>query len=193
MSLTFKFNCPLAHGFHARPASHLAAIAKNFTSECALTNLRSGSAADMKSVLSIIAADIRFNDACSVHVQGSDEAVASAALQRFIENELPARDSALPDLSPAETRRELPRALRLAGVEVRFGQAASRGIGAGKAVVMGGIQLHAAPPQAGGHDPAQEEQRIQRAVAGVRTRLQNKLLEPLSAAESGILEAHLAI
>ena len=193
MPVDFSITCLLPHGFHARPASHVAAIANTFTSECALTNLRSGSAADMKSVLSIIAADIRFNDACSVRVQGVDEAQAAAALQRFIENDLAVRDSALPDLLTAETRRELPRALRLAGVQVRFGQAASRGIGAGKAAVIGGIQLHAPPPEGGAHDPALEEQRIHHAVAGARTRIQSKLLEPLSSAESGILEAYLAI
>lgn len=194
MSVEFTFICPLAHGFHARPASHLAAVAGNFIADCILTNQRSGSDADLRSVLSIIAADIRMNDLCSVCVTGHDEALASATLQRFIQTDLAVHDLPLPDVVPAEAHRELPRALRLASAQVCFGQSASRGIGTGKAVIAGGIDLH--PEQfdpAGSSNPPDEEQKINNAIAAVRTRMQSKLLEPLSAAESGILQAHLAI
>ncbi|HEY6251975.1 MAG TPA: phosphoenolpyruvate--protein phosphotransferase [Candidatus Angelobacter sp.] len=193
MSFEFTFTCPLPHGFHARPASHLAAVANNFIAECTLTNLRSGIAADLKSVLSIIAADIRLDDPCSVRVHGQDEAAASAGLQQFIHSDLAVHDLALPELLPTEKRRELPRALRLAGVQAWFGRPASRGMGKGKAVVVGGIQLQPEPPESSRHDPVLEEQQINRAIAAVRTRIQGKLLEQLSVAESGILQAHLAI
>lgn len=193
MSVEFTFICPLAHGFHARPASHLAAVAGNFTAECILTNKRSGAVADMKSVLSIIAADIRMNDPCSVCTEGHDEALASATLQRFIQTDLVVHDLPLPDAVRAESQRELPRALRLARAQVCFGQPASRGAGKGKAVIIGGIELQPEPAGATRHDPILEERKINRAIATVRARMQSKLLEQFSAAESSILQAHLAI
>src|SRR5579862_802592 len=192
MSCEFKFTCPLPHGFHARPASHVADMAKNFAARCTLSNSRSGATADLKSVLSIIAADIRMDDSCSVRVDGEDEKMASAALQRLIQHDLAVHDSTLPDLVPSKTRRELPRRLRLAGTRVRFGHPASRGIGKGSVVIVGGIELHPELPRTA-HDPALEEQQINRAIAAVRTRIQSKLLEQLSVAESGILQAHLAM
>src|SRR5215469_11269514 len=98
MALEFRFVCPLPNGFHARPASHLAGLANDFVSDCAMTNLRNGSVANTKSVLSIIAADIRLNDECSIRIQGADEQVARSALRRFVEKDLPAYDEPLTDL-----------------------------------------------------------------------------------------------
>ncbi|HEY6349916.1 MAG TPA: phosphoenolpyruvate--protein phosphotransferase [Candidatus Angelobacter sp.] len=193
MSYEFTFTCRLSHGFHARPASHLCEVASNFAADSTVTNLRSGAVADMKSVLSMIAADIRRDDPCSVCVRGQDEAVAAATLQQFIQSDLAAHDLPLPDLFPGEPRKELPRALRLAGVQAWFGQPASRGIGKGKVVVVGSMKLQPEPPESSSHDPAVEKQKINLALAAVRTRIQGKLLEQLSAAESGILRAHLAI
>src|SRR5215472_651961 len=192
MALDFTFTCPLANGFHARPASHLAALARDFVSDCILTNLRSGSTADMKSVLSMIAADIRMSDECSVRVQGVDEQTACAALQHFVQLDLAAHDVPLPDLFKDAPQRALPRALESAGAQACFGLPASRGIGQGKAVIVGAIELMP-PPLAKAGDPAWEQHQIQRAMAAVRTRMQAKLLEPLSATESGILQAHLAM
>src|SRR5258707_15468575 len=92
MSLEFKFSCPLPHGLHARPASQMATLANGFLSDCTLINLRSGSTANLKSVLAIIATDIRLNYECSVLVNGADETIARSALQRFITHELPRCD-----------------------------------------------------------------------------------------------------
>ncbi len=58
MAVEFTFECPLPSGLHARPASHLAEVARRFDVDCLLTNLRSGASADLKSVLAIIGADI---------------------------------------------------------------------------------------------------------------------------------------
>src|SRR5215471_930556 len=92
MVLEFTFTCPLPNGLHARPASHLASLANDFLSDCALTNLRNGSTADIKSVLSIIAADIRMNDECSVRIQGADKQIACTALHRFVAKDLSTYD-----------------------------------------------------------------------------------------------------
>jgi len=99
---------------------------------------------------------------------------------------------ALPDLSKARTG-ELPRALRSAGVQACFGLAAGHGIGEGRAAVIDAIELTAETLSAKSTDPAQEEQKIQRAIAAVRSRIQTRLLENPSATESAILQAHLAM
>src|SRR5215469_9345360 len=193
MALSFTFNCPLPNGFHARPASHLAAAANNYISNCTLVNQRNGSVADAKSVLAIIAADIRMSDECSVSIDGADEQAAAAELCRFVEKDLAAHDVPLPDLSKDSRTRELPRALRFAGVQACFGLAAGRGIGEGRATVMGAIELTLETPSAKPTDLAQEEQKIQRAIAAVRSRIQTRLLEQPQATESAILQAHLAM
>jgi len=68
----FKFVCPLPNGLHARPASQLAEFASDFSSDLSLINLRTGIAANLKSTLAIISADIRSGDECSIRIAGSD-------------------------------------------------------------------------------------------------------------------------
>src|ERR1051326_4005888 len=171
----FTFICPLHHGLHARPSSHLADVANQFLSEIYLTNLRNGSVADLKSVLSIIAADIRIDDECLVRVQGADEQSAMAGLRRFIGKDLPGLDALAP-VSSKEEARELPVFLRNAGVKASFGLPGSRGVGQGKAVLMGtaGIISELELPKF--VDRNWEEEQIRRATAAVRSVIQNKLI-----------------
>src|SRR5437660_1618133 len=126
MALDFQFSCPLPHGLHARPASQIASLANGFSSSCALTNSRNKATANLKSVLSIIAADVRLDDPCSIRVEGADETVAGAALQRFVSHELPHCDAPLPG---PQSRQEayLPRALRTPGAEMYTAVSATRG------------------------------------------------------------------
>src|SRR5580698_9094728 len=91
-SLEFAFVCSLSDGLHARPASQLAEVANEFASDCLLTNLRTGSVASLKSVLAILATDIRQGDRCIVQVRGTDDQAAHAALIRFVEQVLPTCD-----------------------------------------------------------------------------------------------------
>ena len=81
MSLKHHFICPLPNGVHARPASSLEEISRGFVSEVTLFNERTGSAVNGKSVLAIISADIRHQDACVLTVSGPDEKKAFAALR----------------------------------------------------------------------------------------------------------------
>jgi len=192
MALEFMFICPLPNGFHARPASHLASVANDFISDCTITNLRNGLVANIKSVLSIIAADIQWNDECSMRIHGPDEQIARTALRRFVEKDLPAYDEPLTDFLKDETSSGLPRALRSAGVKTYFGLPASRGIARGRTVVIGAIALHA-EPGAKGLDPVWESEQVKASIAAVRSRIENKLLGHVAATETGILQAHLAI
>jgi multiphosphoryl transfer protein len=193
MSLDFSFTCPLPNGLHARPASHLADVAKKFASDCILTNLRNNSQADMKSVLSMIAADIRMNGQCSVQVRGTDEQLACATLRKFIESDLATHDVPLPDVFKHAATPQLPRALRSEQVKAVFGRPASRGIAFGKMVIVNAIEWMPEQSATKTGNPVEEEQQVHRALATVRGRLQAKLLEHLSATESGILQAHLAM
>jgi fructose-specific PTS system IIA-like component len=193
MAPEFTFVCPLPNGFHARPASHLAGVANDFLSESVLTNLRNGSVASLKSVLSIIAADIRWNDQCSVRIHGSDEQAACAALHRFVDKDLSACDEPLTDFPKPQTTRELPRSLRSAGVKAYFGLPVSRGIAQGRAVVIGTIKVQSEPARVNGRDPARESEQVRRSIAAVCSRIRNKLLGRVTATEAGILQAHLAI
>src|SRR5690348_11976203 len=104
-SLEIAFTCPLPSGIHARPASCLADYAKRFVSEMTLTNRRSGSAANAKSVLAIIATDIRHEDECTLRIQGTDEQAALNAMRRFIEEELPVCDEPAAEIATNGTGR----------------------------------------------------------------------------------------
>lgn len=189
----FKFTCPLPHGLHARPASQMASLANGFLSNCALTNLRNGSTANVKSVLSIIAADIRLDDECSVHVNGADETVARSALQRFISHELPHCDAPLADLLRTQSSGNVPRALRSAGVEIRFGVPVSRGIAEGDVIMVGNLAAPADLSKEAPTDHSQEQQRVTRSLAAVQARIHDMLARRTSATETGVLQAHLAI
>ena len=130
MPVEIPFEWPLTNGLHARPASHLAELVNRFASQCALINRRSGAEANARSVLSLIAADVRLGDPCGIRVIGSDEIAAGAALRQFVTRELPAIDeplAATEALAPM-----LPRELRDLGLLWYPGTPVSRGIGWGK-------------------------------------------------------------
>ena len=157
----FDFTCPLPNGLHARPASHLAEVASQFASDCSLTNLRNGALADLKSVLAIIAADVRQGDSCLVRVGGAE---AFAALSHFVTEELPGCDEPLIEREIAALK--LPRGL---DAPYLAGLPASGGIGLGAVVLPGGISITA--KFAASEGPSIEHERLRRGFAGVRARM----------------------
>ncbi|HKU27726.1 MAG TPA: phosphoenolpyruvate--protein phosphotransferase [Candidatus Sulfotelmatobacter sp.] len=189
----FKFVCPLPNGLHARPASQLAEFAGGFTSDLSLTNLRTGAAANLKSTLAIISADVRKGDECAIRITGADEESASMALRGYIEQNLPLSDQPLD--TPDENRKPmvLPRALSGAAISWHYGLAVSAGIGKGKAVVIGGMRLPEGLEDEHAEDQKREERKIERALAAVRERIKGMLSRSISSAEAGVLKAHLAI
>lgn len=168
----------LSDGLHARPASHLAEVANDFASECLLTNLRTGSVANLKSVLAIISTDVRQGDECTVQVRGSDEQAAHAALCRFVEQVLPGCDVPLAGLSLTSASSTLPRLLRAAEVKCCFGSPVSSGIGQGKGVLLGGVTLPKGLNESVVTDPQTESGQIKHAIAAVRGRIREKLTPP---------------
>jgi len=188
----FRFECKLPNGLHARPSSRLAEVANRFQSRCGLTNLRSGATADLKGVLSTIAADVRRGDTCLLVIDGADGSAAAAALRRFIDEDLPGFDEPLAEAFPGGSAPQLPRGLESAGSHCLVGLPASGGIGRGKAVAIGRASLtvdFAGPAE----DSRLENERIDRAFTGVRTRVERLLARNGGRAESAILRAHLAI
>jgi phosphoenolpyruvate-protein phosphotransferase len=192
-SLEFAFVCSLSDGLHARPASQLAEVAIEYASDCLITNLRTGSVASLKSVLAILATDIRQGDRCIVQVRGSDEQAAHSALLRFVEQVLPTCDVPLAGLHPTAASTTLPRTLQTAGVKGYFGSPVSRGLGRGKVIPLSGMALPRDLKGRAASDPQSELAQIKRAMAAVRGRIQEKLAHPQSPTEAAVLQADLAI
>ncbi|MCA1643265.1 MAG: HPr family phosphocarrier protein [Acidobacteria bacterium] len=189
----FTFACPLPAGLHARPASLLSEVANRFASDCRLTNLRTGASANAKSVLALIAADVRAGDECAILLRGADEAEARDALRRFVGRELPACDEPSAEIVADARNAALPLSLRAAGVDFHQGLPASRGVGRGKAVIAGGVVLPREFDAETARDARHERARVERATAAVRARIGEMLARGASEAESAILKAHLAM
>ncbi len=192
-SLQFVFACPLASGLHARPASLLAEVANRFSSECTLTNLRNGLVGNCKSVLGIIAADVRHGDRCAVNLAGPDEVAAHDALFFFVEKSLPECDVPLSGASETTGVQSPPRVLQAAKVTCILGTSVSRGIGRGKVVVLRKLTLPDNLSLPSASDPQRELERITDAVAAVRRRIGEKLKHSPNAIGTAVLQADLAI
>jgi len=191
-SLQITFICPLTTGMHARPASQLADVANSFSSDLVLTNLRSRREANVKSVLSIIAADIRYHDRCLIQVSGADEQSAHAAVRRFVEDVLPAYEVPLAE-SMRPSRSAIPRVLMAAGVPCYAGLQASPGISRGKVIIIRAMSLPKRAPAQISLDPAKELERLRAAIAAVRNGVREKLNHSSPRVEDTVLQADLAI
>ena len=168
-------------------------MANLFASDSTITNLRNGLVANAKSVLGVIAADIRHGDCCTLHVKGADEHAAYAALHRFVEDDLPRCDVPLAGVSVSSRGSVPPRALQAADVTCIFGVPVSRGIGQGKVVILSKMTLPNKLTQQAGSDPDRELKRIQDAVAAVRHRIGERLKYSLTATGTAVLQADLAM
>jgi fructose-specific PTS system IIA-like component len=190
--LEFVFSCPLTSGLHARPASHLAEAANEFASECTVTNLRNGLVANAKSVLGVIAADIRHGDRCALRVSGPDEHAAHAALRRFVEEALPRCDVPLAGVAEP-SRNTTPRLLQAAKANCILGTPVSRGIGQGQVVILKRMTLPGNLGGKAGIDRTRELERVQQAVSAVRHRIGEKLKYSLTPTGAAVLQADLAM
>src|SRR5579864_1093491 len=190
-ALQFAFTCPLASGMHARPASLLAEVSNTFRSDVVLTNLRTERQANTKSVLSIIAADVRKGDRCFIHVSGVDERAAHAAIRSFVEGILPTCDVPLAG-APIHKQDGLPRVLQKAGVRCYFGSPASPGMARGAVIVVNSVTLPPGMDEYSSADPNEELVRVEGAIKVVRDRIQRRIHES-SNLENEVLKADLAI
>src|SRR4051794_10780636 len=121
MPREIRFQFPLKFGLHARPASHLQAIANRFKSKVELVNQRTSQRANAKSVLSMVSADVRANDPCLISIEGADEESAEREFKRFLNYVLPHVDDELPTPATSESGEGfIPRSLRAAGLKEYF-------------------------------------------------------------------------
>ena len=140
MPLQYHFTCRLANGIHARPASLLEETSRPFDSRITLTNERTGRAADCKSVLSIVSADIRFADTCILHISGPDEPTALSRLSSFLEKAFPHCDDNL-STANGNGKLHLPPGLSETNLAHMKGVPAVGGIAQGIIFPIGGLEI----------------------------------------------------
>lgn len=192
MAHELSFHCPLPNGLHARPASLLAEAAGRFDGDVTLIHERTGAVANAKSVLALVALDVKQGDACRVRCTGADSERAHSALRSFAGDVLPTCDEPLPATAPTRDV-QLPRALRDVEFAWHAGTIVSPGVGEGVVVVAGGLVLPAEIEDELARSVAEERMRVRDAVASVRASLSSKLASRPSSVESAILLAHLSI
>lgn len=193
MPLQHQFNCPLPNGVHARPASLLEEISRNFNSTMTLTNQRTGRQADGKSVLSIISADIRYNDPCLLTVSGPDEQGALAKLADFLHRTFPHCDDALPALPKLNGKPHLPPGLRAADVTCYDGVPVVPGVGRGHIRQVGGFKIPAALTANGTSNPDAEWKLIDEALIRLNRDYDEHLNRAQEKIEMDMLKAQRAI
>ena len=83
---TFQYTIREELGMHARPAGLILQLAKEFESSIVVSN--KGNSGDLKSLMSVIGLDIRYQDTVTVTVEGPDEDVAAEEMLAFFEENL---------------------------------------------------------------------------------------------------------
>jgi multiphosphoryl transfer protein len=194
MAVEYRFKFPLPNGLHARPASHIEALTSRFRSAITLIPQRTLYRANTRSVLSMVSADIKFNDECLVLVEGEDEKIALEAVRRFLEDELPKCDEALPEVAVQVEAKAFPRSLKAAGLtDYLRGKAVCGGIGSGKALIVGALQMPVGFEHDKAKDPAYESDRATGAIAAVAAEIDQKISSASRAKEIEVLKAHASI
>lgn len=74
------------HGMHARPATVLLKLARQFKSNISLK--KDGKQVQMKSMLNILGLSVKCGDSISVIIDGEDESDASVAMDSFFNEEM---------------------------------------------------------------------------------------------------------
>jgi fructose-specific PTS system IIA-like component len=158
-----------------------------------LTNLRTGTSANLKSVLGIIAADVKHGDDCTLRISGPDQVIAERRIRSYIDQELPLSEVPLATASNTAASGEPPRSIRALNVPTTFGTVVSSGIGRGKVVMLGGLSLPVTSAEQPVADADSERRRAQHAIEAVRSRIRQKLQQRASPTEAAILRADLAM
>ena len=136
MALEQEFVCPLPSGVHTRPASALEEVVRHFASNVTVLNRRTQRSANAKSILAIVATDIRQGDTFVFTVSGPDEKEAMAVLCTFLRDKFPHCDAPL-TATKTEAAAPLSPWLRDTGATIHRGQRIVPGIGRGRVVQFG--------------------------------------------------------
>src|SRR3954471_7718358 len=172
MAVDFRFKFPLPNGLHARPASHFQALTRRFRSKVELIHERTCYKANVRSVLSMVSADIKCDDPCLLQISGEDEQPAMEAVRSFLKNVLPHCDEVLFEPPATPSHADLPRSLKAAGLKSYLsGTAMNGGVGSGNVVFVDSFVLPRALEDEAPGDPADEEKKVQSAIAQVAAAL----------------------
>lgn len=192
MSKTLSFTCMLVNGVHARPASHIETLCNGFGSAFQWHNGRTDRVADGKSVLSLIGADILFNDECLVTIEGNDEDAAYRALAHFIEYQLPHCDEALPEHDESAELEPLPESLSHLSPLVFRARSVSEGCASGKLVSLSDVNLATFRDLPASQGKDKEQSLLCRGLAGLEKSLNLQLMAG-SGTMTAVLESHLSL
>ncbi len=189
----FRFVCPLPNGMHARPASLLAEVARGFRSMISIS-VEGAPSADMASVLSVVALDIRYGQECVVKAEGVDADEATKTLRQYVLDTLPGVDTpVLTRETPANAIvAALPPALRAAGPAHSSGRAVGGGIGFGQAVHVAGFSL-SEKARLATSGPQDDELITLRAALHATSKALAKQASTTSGMAADLLRAHAAI
>lgn len=190
MPHNMSMTCPLANGIHARPASQIANFCNRFSADISWRNLRNGQIADGKSVLSLISADILFNDPVSMVLDGPDAIQAAEALQAFVQDVLPYCDA---PLTVSTACRSLPRSLAQLAPQPRFGQPVGQGVAIGTLAQYRHQELPSPADLPASLGREQEQAVLEQTLADLTDRLARQSAKPQAKDTVGVIRAHLAI
>ncbi|MCD6618894.1 phosphoenolpyruvate--protein phosphotransferase [Aeromonas veronii] len=190
---TFSFVCELPNGVHARPASHIEKLCNGFASTISWQNQRTGITGNAKSVLSLIGTDTLLGDTCVLTVVGADEDAAFEQLKGFIDKEFIHCDETLESIvTTQDDFAPLPRNFANLAVSHVRGHAVSGGIGRGKLIRVGAINLDAFEALPRVEALARESDRLAGSLSQLDKTLEARLIGA-DHTESGVIDAHLSI
>ena len=190
----YRFSCPTPNGIHARPATKMEQIASGFSSEITIENLQNGKTANVRSILSLIAADIKADDDCVITFSGDDSAKAKKVFSEFIDIELPAIDDKPIAENADNAESYISPVLEQAGTEIIAAKPVTTGFGKGKVVHIDSIKLPDSILNSSPGDTATELDTVNDAFDTIRKTLNSKLSKnSLSPVEKEIIQAHLSI
>lgn len=193
MPLEQHFTCPLPNGVHARPASALEEVVRGFASDVILVNQRTGRAANSKSILAIVGADIRHADPCVIKISGPDEKQAMAALTDFLQEKFPLCDQPLSTGSKPDGELRLPPCLSRAGAVMHRGTPVVPGIAKARAVHIGKNGVPVPLPRDGAADPHAEWRRLETALETLAQNYDARLAIANGGIEGELLKVHRSI
>ncbi|MGH7950366.1 MAG: phosphoenolpyruvate--protein phosphotransferase [Limisphaerales bacterium] len=193
MALEQQFICPLPNGVHARPASALEEVVRGFVSEVTVINQRTRRSANSKSILAIVGADIRHEDACIFTINGPDEREAMVTLSTFLQDTFPNCDEPLVTVTKRNGELHLPPCLRNANATVYRGTPVVTGIAQGRAVRIGGFCVPASLSNDGAGNSETEWQKLDAALEKIIAAYDQRLAAFYNGIEGELLKVYRSI
>lgn len=83
---TFTYTITDSVGIHARPAGVLGKLIKPFASKCTIT--KGDKTEDLSKLMKLMGMGIKCGDTVTIKVEGTDEDVAAAAIEKFFKENL---------------------------------------------------------------------------------------------------------